>query len=86
MQKDADIIKEDIKTAQAKQNRNYDQKHKMAECFGVGSVVLLKDFNRKKCKGGKLDFHWQGPFVIISSLGRGLFKLKKLHGTKVNIY
>ena len=48
----------------------------MAECFGVGSAVLLKDFNRKKRKGGKLDFRWQGPFEIISSLGTGLFKLK----------
>ena len=54
------------KTAQAKQKRNYDQKHNVAEYFGVGSAVLLKDFNRKKCKGGKLDYCWQGPFVIIS--------------------
>ena len=81
-QEDAEIIK-NIKTAQAKQKRNYDQKHNVAECFGVGSTVLLKDFNRKKRKGGKLDFRWQGPFVIISSLGRGLFKLKEQHGTKV---
>ena len=57
-QKDADIIKENIKTAQAKQKRNYDQKHNVAECFGMGSAVLLKDFNRKKHKGGKLDFRW----------------------------
>lgn len=85
-QEDADIIKKNIKTAQAKQKRNYDQKHNVTECFGVGSNVLLKDFNRKKRKGGKLDFRWQGPFVIISSLGRGLFKLKELHGIKVSIY
>ena len=84
--KDADIIKKNIKTAQAKQKRYYDLKHNVAECFGVGSNVLLKDFNRKKCKEGKLDFRWQGPFVIIFSLGRGLFKLKELHGTKVSIY
>lgn len=85
-QKDADIIKKNIKTAQAKQKRNYDQKHNVAKCFSVGSNVLLKDFNRKKRKGGKLDFRWRGPFVITSSLGRGLFKLKELHGTKVSIY
>ena len=84
-QKDADIIKKNILTAQAKQKRNYDQKHNVAECFGVGSTVLLKDFNRKKRKGGKLDFRWRGPFVIISSLGRGLFKLKELNGIKVSI-
>ena len=84
-QKDTDIIKKNILTAQAKQKRNYDQKHNVAECFGVGSTVLLKDFNRKKRKGGKLDFRWRGPFVIISSLGRGLFKLKELNGIKVSI-
>ena len=55
-QKDADIIKMNIKTAQAKQKRNYDKKHNVAECFGQGSTVLMKDFNRKKRKGGKLNF------------------------------
>ena len=84
-QEDAETIKKNITIAQAKQKRNYDQKHNVAECFGVGSTVLLKDFSRKKRKGGKLDFRWQGPFVITSSLGRGLFKLKELHGTKVNM-
>ena len=54
-QKDADIIKKEHKTAQAKQKRNYDQKHNVAECFGVRSNVLLKDSNRKKREGGKLD-------------------------------
>ena len=79
------ILSKNIQTAQAKQKRNYDQKHNVAECFGVGSTVLLKDFNRKKHKGGKLDFRWQGPFVIVSSLGRGLFKLKDLNGTKASV-
>ena len=82
-QKDAEIIKKNIQTAQAKQKRNYDQKHNVAEYFRVRSTALLKDFNRKKCKGGKLDFQWQGAFVIVSSLGRGLFKLKELNETKV---
>ena len=54
--------------------------------FWGGIFSFIEDFNRKKCKGGKLDFHWQGPFMVISSLSKGLFKLKKLHGTKVNIY
>ena len=50
------FFKKNIQTAQAKQKINYDQKHNVAECFGVGSTALLKDFNRKKRKGGKLDF------------------------------
>ena len=46
-------------------------------------IVLKKDFLHKKRRGGKLDFRWQGPYVITSSLGRGLFQLNQLHGDKV---
>ena len=33
----------------------YDQKFGAASCFGVGSDIFMKDFTRKKRKGGKLD-------------------------------
>ena len=53
-------------------------------------MVLKKDFTRKKRKGGKLDYRWQGPYVILASVGKGLYKLKELNGDKVggslNIY
>ena len=39
---------------------------------------------RKKRRGGKLDYHWKGPFVITKNLGKGLFQLNELHGDKVN--
>ena len=45
---------------------------------------LRKDFRRKKRRGGKLDYHWKGPFVITKNLGKGLFQLNELHGDKVN--
>jgi len=38
--------------------------------------MLVKDFNRKKRKGGKLDHKWKGPYVITKSLGRGLYSLQ----------
>ena len=83
-QKTEETVKENIEQAQKKQKERYDLKHGAASCFGVGSVVLKKDFTRKKRKGGKLDFRWQGPYVISASLGKGLFKLKELDGDKVS--
>ena len=44
----------------------------------------MKDFRRKKRRGGKLDYHWKGPFVITKNLGKGLFQLNELLGDKVN--
>ena len=78
------VIRENIANAQAKQKRYYDQRHGAAACFGVGSFVLKKDFTRSKRKGGKLDYRWQGPFVITATLGKGLFRLKEAAGDKVS--
>ena len=38
--------------------------------------MLVRDFNRKKRKGGKLDYKWRGPYIITKSLGRGLYSLQ----------
>ena len=82
--KTEEAIKANIEEAQRKQKEHYDLKHGAASCFNVGSVVLKKDFTRKKRKGGKLDYRWQGLYVISASLGKGLFKLKELSGDKVS--
>ena len=76
-------IKANIKQAQKKKKKYYDLKHGAVACFNVGSVVLKKDFTRRKRKGGKMDYRWLGPYVISASLGKGLFKLKELNGDKV---
>ena len=55
------------------------KKHRSACCFTIDSNVLTKDFRRKKRRGGKLDYHWKGPFVIAKNLGKGLFQLNELH-------
>lgn len=80
-----DTVKANIQKAQQKQKEYYDRKHSTTLCFKKGSVVLKKDFLRKKRRGGKLDYRWQGPYVIIASLGKGLFRLQELHGSKVSI-
>lgn len=46
-------------------------------------MVLKKDFTRKKRKGGKLDTKWLGPFKILGSLGRGLYRLQGVQTGKV---
>ena len=76
-------VKANIEKAQQKQKEYYDRKHDASSCYSVGDEVLKRDFRRKKRRGGKLDFRWQGPFVITASLGKGLFKLKESDGEKV---
>jgi hypothetical protein len=78
-----DKVKFHILKAQKKQKEYYDKKHKTDLCFNVGSLVLKKDFRRKKRRGGKLDFRWNGPYKIVSSLGRGLFKLEENSSGKI---
>ena len=69
--------------AQKKQKKHYDEKHGASSCYTTGSLVYKKDFRRKKRHGEKLDFLWEGPFVIVASLGKGLFELQEVNGTKV---
>lgn len=71
--------KKNIIHAQAKQKAAYDKKHFNPEVFKVASMVLKKDFTRKKRKGGKLDAKWEGPYEIVCSLGRGLYRLRDVH-------
>lgn len=70
-QKLDESIKKNTVIAQQKQKQYYDMKHGAATCFTVGDAVLKKDFKREKCRGGKLDRRWEGPFVSTASLGKG---------------
>ena len=51
--------------------------------FPIGTKVLKKDFLRKRQKGSGLDCQWLGPFEVIASLEKGLFRLKQVDGNKV---
>ena len=69
-------VKANIVLAQKRQKEQYDRKHSNPEVFAVGSLVLKKDFTRKKRAGGKLDHRWIGPYQISCALGRGLYRLQ----------
>ena len=76
-------VKTHVESAQRKQKLYYDQKHAAGDLFTVGSLVLKKVFRRKRRRGGKMDYRWQGPFVITSVLGKGLYSLKERDGDQV---
>ena len=59
------------------------KKHAAGDLFTVGSLVLKKNFTRRKRKGGKMDYRWQGPYTITTILGKGLFRLKERDGDKI---
>ncbi len=71
-----EAVKKNILKAQAKQKEQYDRKHHKPEVFQVGSIVLKKDFLKKKRVHGELDPKWVGPYKIIRSIGRGLYGLE----------
>ena len=62
-----------IVAAQKKQKEHYDKKRAKPLCYNTGAIVLVKDFTRKKRKGGKLDPKWVGPYVIQKKLSRGVY-------------
>uniref|UniRef100_A0A1X7V8J8 Uncharacterized protein n=1 Tax=Amphimedon queenslandica TaxID=400682 RepID=A0A1X7V8J8_AMPQE len=88
--------KENIKLSQNKQKEQYDRKHSTRQLkFSVGTLVLKKDFLKKKRKGGCMDPKWLGPYKIIKDLGKGFFSLqcidtedvvKSVHGAHLKIY
>ena len=77
--------KANIDKAQEKQKKDFDKRHHCPETFKLGNLVLKKDMTRKKRKGGKLDTKWIGPFEIIASLGRGLYKLADYNDPEIVI-
>ena len=81
-----ETVKKNVEKAQRKQKEYYDEKHGASSCYTIGSLVYKKHFHRKKRCGGKLDNKWEGPFVIAASLGKGLFKLHEVNGTKASYY
>ena len=87
--------KANIVTAQKKQKAHYDKIRAKPLCYKVGAIVLVKDFKRKKRKGGKLDPRWIGPFVIQKKLTRGVYvvalhkdpsKTRRVTGAHLKLY
>ena len=70
------MAKSNIAAAQKKQKEHYDRKHSKPGAYQAGTKVLMRDFTRKKRKGGKMDPKWRGPYSITKCLGKGLYMLK----------
>ncbi len=66
-------VETNIEKAQKRQKLYYDQKHGAGDLFFMGALVSKKDFISKKCKEGKMDYRWQGPFIVTKVLGKGLY-------------
>jgi hypothetical protein len=60
----------------------FDKKVKM-ESFQLGDLVLKWDAQRQeKCKHGKFESFWVGPFNIYEVLQNNTFKLQSLEDTE----
>lgn len=77
-----DQVKENIKEAQKKQKEVYDRKHTDPPKYAVGTIVLKKDFRRKKRKGGCLDHRWIGPYKVVKDVGKGFYSIQNLENRK----
>ena len=42
----------------------------------VGSTVLLRNSKRDTKKGDKMQPKWIGPYVVVASLGKSLYRIK----------
>ena len=79
-----------IIAAQEKQKQYFDTKHANPHLFTVGQQMLLKDFCRKKRKGGKLAMRYIGPYKITSATKKGQHpvsrKTSKAIGSHLKVY
>ena len=75
--------KKNIILAQKKQKKYYDVKRANPHLFAVGKHVLVKDFRRKKRKGGKLGMRYSGPYKITKAVGKGVYHLENVNTGKI---
>ena len=59
-----------IKTAQSKQKETYDRKHQPVAALTVSCNVLLENTAQKQRKGGKLNPHYLGPYIVNRDLDK----------------
>ncbi len=78
------IAKNNILKAQEIQKHYYDIKRANPKMFNVDQLVLLKDFRRKKRKGGKLNSKYVGPFKIIRARGKGVYYIENVASGQVS--
>eukprot|EP00731_Ephydatia_muelleri_P019603 Em0012g428a len=72
--------KGNIIAAQLRQKETYDKKHCKPGQFQCNQLVLLRNFSRKKVKGGKLTERFLGPYTIINVLQNGVYEIRNEEG------
>ena len=55
---------QNIKKAQAKHQKDYNNRHSTIATLPIGSKVLLQNQRRQDRKGGKFSCKWIGPYAI----------------------
>ena len=65
-----------LKKRAERQKRNYDNKVQ-AECFYVGEQVWLYTPKRQVGLSPKLQSFWDGPYVILLTIGENIYKIQK---------
>ena len=58
--------KNNIDSAQVRQQRNYRTRHLNKATFSIGDNVLVWDSRRSSRKGGKDSDPWKGPYVLVN--------------------
>ncbi|XP_030840557.1 uncharacterized protein LOC100889000 isoform X3 [Strongylocentrotus purpuratus] len=71
-----DHTKINVKAAQQKQKRHYDERHHVSKVFSEGSWVLKKNMRRDTRQGDKLTHRTTGPFIIEKYVSKGVYILR----------
>lgn len=76
-----DQASQNIKKAQGKQRRDYNNRHcTPLSKLQIGSKVLLQNLKRKDRKGGKFTYKWIGPYTVQSISKTGMCVLSNQNG------
>ena len=75
-----DEAKGNIITVQLRQKESYDKKHCKPGLFQCDQLVLLRNFSRKKVRGGKVTERFLGPYTIINVLPNGVYAIRNEEG------
>ena len=70
-----DLARRHLNKAAIRQRRNYD-KRLAGRPFTVGDSVWLHNVRRTKGRNAKLDFPWEGPYLVISVLSDEVYRIQ----------
>ena len=75
--------KNNIDSAQARQQRDYRTRHVNKTTFSIGDNVLVWDTRRSLRKGGKDSDPWKGPCVVVCVSQNSLCQVKTVNSLEI---